>query len=433
MLRPKTLNHILLSGIFILTVLFSGCKKDDAAKTLQPLKLGVILPMDQDKGPLREKALLTAIDEINAAGGVGEGYKIELVIKSSAGADRELVAAAAAKELAASEKSLVGFVTSFSSCSKGVIEQVGIPDHYPLIAGAATAEFLSGISPYFQRLCPPDAFEANILTVEATKYGINSVAIAVEDGDVYSENLATKFQAAFGSGTETMVKFSLAEPAYASKIDQLLAGNPEAIFISMLNPSSYQEFVTRLSQLNGNTGPANMTFIFCDALYSSAIFSSPVGMMIGEINGHPRNFGAMPSADTTTGPYKYFQSNLMNRYQQAVSSYTAQFYDIGFLYAMALEKTLSEMGLNDMKAFRDRLAYWIRQVSHGNAGDPGVMPSLGWKSMKYACQHGGVDYQGASGNCNIDAQGNVVTPYAIMKIAGTPMAYYFETISVVYP
>ncbi|MBC8314505.1 MAG: hypothetical protein ISR57_06680 [Bacteroidales bacterium] len=38
-----------------------------------------------------------------------------------------------------------------------------------------------------------------------------------------------------------------------------------------------------------------------------------------------------------------------------------------------------------------------------------------------------------SGNCNIDQKGNAVTPYEIFKISGSTGAYYFETISIVYP
>ncbi|MFH1160304.1 MAG: ABC transporter substrate-binding protein [bacterium] len=433
-MRTRIIFHILMTGLVILCIPFSGCKKNNTPiEPSQSFTIGVILPMDQDKGPLREKALLTAIDAINEAGGVGNGHRIELVVRSSEGGNREETAAAAARDIISSANNLVGFITSFSSCSKGVLEQVAIPDHYPVISGAATAGFLTGISPYFQRLCPPDAFEANVLTGQAGAYGIASVAIAVEEGDIYSTDLATAFQQAFGIGASTLVKFSKEDPDYPVKLDLLLAGDPEAIFISMLDPMVYKEFIARLSELNDTSGLPNTTFILCDALYSGSIFEAPVEMMVGEVNGHPKNFGAMPSADTTTGPYKYFKSELMKRYQQKVASYNAQFFDIGYLYAMAIEKTLLEMGTDDMAAFRERVTTWIRQVSHGDPGDPPVMATLGWRSIKYACVNNGVDYQGASGNCNIDSQGNTITPYAIFKIAGGPGAYYFETISIVYP
>ena len=77
--------------LFLASIILYGCKDDDASDT-EPsyyLSLGVILPLDQEKGELRKNALLTAINEINANSGVGNGYEIKLVIKSSEGADRE--------------------------------------------------------------------------------------------------------------------------------------------------------------------------------------------------------------------------------------------------------------------------------------------------------------------------------------------------------
>jgi len=433
-MRTRNICKFLMMGLFVSGIFFSGCKKSNTPIVpIQSFTIGVILPMDQEKGLLRERALRTAIDAINESGGVGYGQRIRLVVKSSGGGNREEMAAKAANDIISSSNNLVGFITSFSSCSKGVVEQVAIPGHYPVISGASTGGFLTGISHYFQRLCPPDAFEANVLTDQALEYGITSVAIAVEEGDIYSSDLAATFQQAFGTGASTKVFFSAGDPDYLAKLDQLLAGNPDAILLSMLNPGVYNEFITRLSEVNNRNGLINTTFILCDAFYTETVFDAPVGIMVGEVNGHPKNFGAMPAADTTTAPYRYFRTALMNRYQQEVASYNAQFFDIGYIYAMAIEKTLLEMGTGNMAAFRERSAFWIRQVSHGNPGDTPVMPSLGWNSIKHACMNGGVDYQGASGNCNIDYQGNTVTPYAIFKIAGTQGNYSFETISIVYP
>lgn len=431
----KTFPNILKISLLIALMIFIGCKKDKKMpiEPLQSFTLGVILPMDQDKGPLREKALRTAIDEINEAGGVGSGFRIDLVVKSSEGANREEAAAEASREIIASSPNLVGFITAFSSSTTGVVEQIAIPESYPVISGSATAGNLSGISPYFSRLCPPDEFEATVLTQQTVSYGINSVAIAVEEGDIYSENLATTFQQVFGTGALAIVQFQQNDPNYPAKLNQLVSGDPEAIFISMLTPKIYVEFMTRLSELNNSKGFENTTFILCDALYSSSILEAPLSIMIGEVNGHPKNFGAMPSADTSTGPYIYFQQELMNRFQQEVASYNAQFYDIGYLYSIAIEKTLLEIGTSNMKIFRAKVKDWIREVSHGKQGDPPVMPTLGWKSIQYACRNNGVDYQGASGNCNIDQEGNAFTPYAIFRIKGNPDFYYLEIISIVDP
>ncbi len=429
MKSKNLLSAIALVTLSILFILPFGCKKNEDPDKY--LTLGVVLPMDLEKGELRKNAILTAINEINELDGVGNNYSIRLNIKSSAGADRNVAAALAAQEIIAESQYLVGFITAFSSSTTGILEDVAIPNHYPTISGSATASSLNGISSYFSRLCPPDPFEVNVLADQANEYGISTVAIAVEDEDAYSEELAIAFQDAFGIGNTTLVKFSSNDPDYDNKINQLLINDPEGIFISMLNPIVYNEFFTELGNANAINDLVNTSFILCDGLYSDDLFQSPIDFILGEVNGHPKNFGAFPSADTTSDAYIYFKSNLFERYNQQVASYNAQFYDIGYLFAMATEKTLLEMSTDNMLAFREKVNDYIRPISHGNTGDPVVSPPQGWKSIKNICQQGGVDYSGASGNCNIDVEGNAITPYSIFRVIKPTNNFSFEIIKII--
>ena len=89
----KTSYSIILRMVIIflgILITLPGCKKNSTdIDPIPQFSLGVILPMDQDKGLLRENALRTAIDAINEAGGVGSGARLNLVVKSSAGTSRE--------------------------------------------------------------------------------------------------------------------------------------------------------------------------------------------------------------------------------------------------------------------------------------------------------------------------------------------------------
>ncbi|NQU33927.1 MAG: ABC transporter substrate-binding protein [Bacteroidetes bacterium] len=431
----KTNNFFTIAMAITLAVAFTlslGCKKNNNTNTeIKYVTLGVILPLDQEKGTLRKNALRTAINEINASGGVGSGYEIRLNIKSSQGDDREVAASIAAQNIIAESLFLVGMVTSFSSSSTGVVYDVGIPFHYPIIAGSATASSLSGISPYFQRLCAPDPFEANVLANQGVDYGISSVAIAVEDGDAYSMELAAAFQTAYGSGASVMINFSANDPDYGNKMDQLLANNPEGIFVSMLNPIVYNEFFTVLGNINASNNLANTTYILCDGLYSSDFFQAPIDFILGEVNGHPGNFGAFPSADTTSTEYIYFKEKLYQEFDQDVASYNAQFYDIGYLYALALEKTLNSIGVVSIDVFREMVAENIRPISNYSTGDSLVFPSLGWESIKTITQNSNIDYVGASGNCDIDNEGNAITPYSVFKVIKQGDNFSFEIIKII--
>ena len=426
MKKSNIINFFFLLAIMVIVIGIFACKKNDHTEDpVYSLVLGAILPLDQTKGVLRKNSLRTAIDQINSSGGVGKGYFINLIIMSSEGADRESVAAEAAKQIIAQNDNVIGFVTAFSSSTTGIVEQVSIPDHYSCISGSATSNTLSGISPYFHRLCPPDGFEATVLSDRTNLYGINSVAIAVEEGDAYSEDLAVEYEAAFGAGVLNVINFNAGDLDYLDKINQLISGNPEGLFVSMLNPAAYVKFFDNLSQVN-------TTFILSDGLYSDDFFQADINQILGEIDGHTKNFGAFPSADTAGDSYIYFQNALWQKYHQEVASYNPQFYDLGYIYAMAIEKALLEAGTDNMQALREKINDYIRVVSHDNPGDSEVNPTQGWQSIQNACQTGGVDYTGASGNCDIDNEGNVITAYSIYKVIQQDTSFAFEIIEVIH-
>ncbi len=426
-----TIPGLVLLVIFLIAL--TNCSKDDEIIVLPEkyLELGVILPLDQEKGLLRQNALQLAIDMINDAGGVNNGYQIKVRIASSAGEDRKTAAAIAAMNLINEHKLLVGLVSCFSSSSLGIVEQISIPNQFPTISGAATSSQLSGISEYFQRLCPPDEYEANVLAEQANDYNISNVAIAVEKDDAYSENLGNAFQESFGAGAEIKINFAADDPDYTDKINQLIEAEPDAIFVSMLNPDEYVKFFSELEQLNSRSSLEEITFILCDALYSGGLFQAPVDFMLGDINGHPKNFGALPSADTTSESYTYFETQLRDKYEQEVASYNAQYFDIAYIYALAIERTFQQENTDDLVSFREELNKQIRLVSHGSPGDPGVGPQQGWNAMRNTCQAGGVDYTGASGNCNIDDEGNATTAYSVFKLVKIGNEYAFSIIKLI--
>ena len=386
--------------------------------------------MDLEDGTLSENSLRTAIDEINNAGGVGDGYEIRLDVKSSEGSDRQISAALAANNIIDESENLIGFVSSFSSSTLGINEIV-IPELYPVIAGSATDGSLSNVSPYFQRLCSPNSFEANVLTQQAAEYGISSIAIAFEKGEPYSEDLATAFADSYESEIPAIVEFSQGDPNLESKINELLESNPEGIFISMLNPDVYSEFFTALNNMNNNNLLEQTSFLLSDGFAGNEFFTLPIDYLLGDINGHPRNFGATPSADTSSTEYKYFREELLLKYNHDVGPFNAQFYDLGYIYALSIQKSFQDVDMITIAAFRELVANNIRPVSDAISGDEIVKPSQGWESMKASAQTFNIDYIGASGNCNIDSQGNTVTPYEVFRVVKQDGVYSFETIKII--
>jgi len=91
--------------------------------------------------------------------------------------------------------------------------------------------------------------------------------------------------------------------------------------------------------------------------------------------------------------------------------------------------------LDNLEVFREKVNSSIRSISNPD-GLYGLIisPNDGWENMRSAVLTGDVNYAGSSGNCNIDENGDVVTPYEIFKVIQNPdSTFSFETIEYVNP
>jgi neutral amino acid transport system substrate-binding protein len=434
----KTFLYLLLVVALSLPLVFIGCSyDDDDDDSPSSVTLGVILPMDASSGPLRENALRTAIDEINEAGGVSEGWPINLEVRSSEGDDREETAAAVANDILASVNNLVGFVTSFSSSSRGVALQVADPNNIPQISGSSTADANSGISAYFQRIAPPDNFQTLIMAQKAQEVGINTVAIAVQEGDAFGEGLAETFRTKFeslGGVISAEVNFIADDTDYEAKLTQLYEGSPDAVLIAMV--STDVEFLTEVDQSDIGLDKDALRFLLSDAQKTDDILTqAPAGLLVGEINNHPKSFGAVSFPDPNSPIFQHFASELEDRYDQEVASFNAQFYDIGYLFALAIERAAKTVSLKNINDFREAVNTNIRQVSRPDAGDSIVTPDEGgWVTLKSVAVAGDVNYEGASGNCDMDENGDVLTQYEVFRVIQNPdESFAFEAVEYVDP
>ncbi len=224
------------------------------------------------------------------------------------------------------------------------------------------------------------------------------------------------------------------DPNIENKVDQLVENEPEAIFISMIDADIYTELLTKLDEINNRYDFSNTYFMFCDAMHSSNIFNAPLNILIGEINGNPKNFGVVSAPDTTTDTYQYFADALFQKYGQEVASFNAQFYDAGYIYALAMEQAIILVNPENITEFRKVVNDLIRPISHGEIpNDPVADPVDGWIFMKGLAASGGIDYVGASGNCDIDDSGNAITPYQIYSIIESGANYSFKVIGYYNP
>jgi len=150
---------------------------------------------------------------------------------------------------------------------------------------------------------------------------------------------------------------------------------------------------------------------------SFSISQSPANILTGTINGFPRTFGAYPSPDVTNSSYIHFKNQLKTSYNSEPVPYNAQCYDIIYLYALAMERALKEgVSINNIDLFREAVNNNLRKVSRYDQDETVVKPEQGWAVLQAAAENGDVNYEGASGNCDIDENGDVMNNYNTYKI-----------------
>jgi len=432
----KFLTAFIFLFILFVWISFSGCHKNSSTDPveLDSISVGVILPMNNANAQLMLNSMRLAFKEVNEAGGIEQGYPLRIELRSSEGYNREVIATDMALEIIETTDNFVGFATCYSSSSLGIAKNICKEQSIGATSGCASVNTPFGVTDYFQSLCPLDKFEANIIVNKTKALGINKVAIAMQADEIYCQNISEEFQFYFGNGSEVKVEFSKNDVEYDNKLEQLIEENPGAIMISMLDYDNYSEFLEKLNQISSKIDLSNTYFILCSGLYSADLFKAQINQLLGEINGNPKNFGAISFPDTNSVDFKYFKSNLLEIYNQNVGAYNAQYYDIGYLYALSIELAFFSKFIDDIEDFRSAVGSNIRGISRPDSGiEFDVSPSQGWTNMKLAANKGSINYSGASGNCNINEQGNVITSYKVFTLKDSGSGPFFEAIEFVNP
>ncbi|MGH7700641.1 MAG: ABC transporter substrate-binding protein [Gemmatimonadales bacterium] len=119
-----------------------------------PIRVGVAGPFSQPRGVAMKQAAQLAEREINGRGGIG-GRPLELVFADDSARDSVAVRVAQTLREDPSIVAVIGHLTSAASIA-AVRVYGGGADPVVLVSPSASSPDLSGISPYFFRVCPSD-------------------------------------------------------------------------------------------------------------------------------------------------------------------------------------------------------------------------------------------------------------------------------------
>jgi branched-chain amino acid transport system substrate-binding protein len=349
-------------------------------------------------GTVELKAVQLAIEEINAAGGIAGG-RLRLEALDDGG--RATMAESAAGSLLGENVPVI-FGSTGSAATLAIARRT-VPAKTFLLSPSATAVELALLPDqgFVACTCGSDADEGRLFARRAWDQGHTRAAILHAPGS-YGTELATSFQNKFlslGGFIAASAEIPSQQSSYSPLLSTTYAATPQVIFLVGGDPVDSAQL---LRDYVSGFSNKNTAWKFSDSLYDPSI-----QMMVGAQSFTFDHEGAIISAAAPTTPrFTAFRVAYQNRYGGAPDGgfYAAAAYDSVFLVALAANAA----GKVDGTAIRDKLT----SVSSGGT----KFGPAEYKAAAEAARRGDdIDFEGASGPTDLDANGNVITPYDIWR------------------
>jgi branched-chain amino acid transport system substrate-binding protein len=355
------------------------------------------------------QAAQMAVDEINGAGGV-LGSSLKLVNQD----DRSdsTMAAAAATTLVTIDHvpAIIGAIASGSTIPASMVSSAA---KVVMVSGASTSPQITGMSPYLFRTCPSDALQGQLIAKRASAKGLKRVAITFVPGpygSVLSDEFDTNFTKLGGTVTFKQM-YTPGQTSYMALLTQIYATNPEAILM-VAYPIDGAQIV---KDYNSAFSSKQTAWFFTDATEDSS-FVQAVGV---------NNFTFVHEGTGSSAPagaaYSTYAAAFNTKYARMADpgTFSANVYDATYIVALAIQQAGKADGPSIQAA--------MRTVSDppGMTVGPG-----GWAAALAALKSGTkVNYDGASGAVDLDANGDVVAPYDIWKVQGGQITVVEKSVS----
>ena len=335
-------------------------------------------------GDQTEPGILIAIQEINAAGGV-HGKPLGLVVCNTKGDGT--VATQIMNELA--DTSTVSATTCcMRSAATIPAAEVASTRGLVMVAPGATSPAITDLADngWVSRTAPSDAQQGVVDAALARREGWNKVFVPTLD-DPWATGIQQVFIAEFTAlGGEAVASvYSGTDANFAQTIiDEAMAYGPDAVFLARLEVDGAAIVRTAI-----DSGFTPSGWIFPDGLKTQGFVDAVANnqYLEGALGTVPATLGADWTVFRTT--YQKFYPGV------EPFSYAANAYDAIYLLAIAME--LSD-DPNDRTQVRDNLA----KTKTGQEIHPGE-----WSKVLEHLADGSLNYEGASGAVDLDANGDV--------------------------
>ncbi|MGA8209360.1 MAG: ABC transporter substrate-binding protein [Nocardioidaceae bacterium] len=348
------------------------------------LTIGTLLPQTGDLaflGPPEFAGVQTAIDDINAAGGV-LGKDVVQVKADSGDGTPDIAGAQTDKLLDANADVVVGAASS--SVSLSVIDKItgaGVVQFSPANTSPALDDANTDPKNLYFRTAPSDVLQGAVMANTLIEDGRNNVAILARQ-DSYGELLAGQIEKGIkgkGGGIATKQLYSADATNYTAEVNKVAAVKPDALVLVAFDET--KKIIPQL--IAKGVGPADIPIYFVDGNTTDYSGDFPKGTLKGVKATYP---GAELTSD--------FRQRLLKTDPKLKSfTYGPESYDAVTLTALAAVAAKSD----DPSTFAPE----IIKVSEG-----GTECTSFKECADLLGQGEDVDYQGVSGPVDLGETGS---------------------------
>lgn len=371
------------------------------------LKIGRLLPETGDLASVGQPMLASVpllVETVNQCGGVN-GAPVTLV---TADDQTDPSAGTEAMTKLVEVDRVAGVVGSFASSVSSAALPIAVRNKVMMVSPGSTSPVFTerakkgDFQGYWARTAPPDNYQAQALAALAQERGLKRVATVVINND-YGVGFEQQFVNAFKKlgGTVTNearpTRYDPKATTFESEVQAAFSGNPDGVVAV-----AYAETGALLLKTAFEQGVSKGVQILLTDGSKSDQFAEQVGKTADGKYILEGAVGTIPGADGKA------LENLTKLWQQKFGSSPAEYAPQGWDATALLVLAAQAAKANTGEAIQGK----IRDVANA----PGVEVSDVCEGLKLLSQGQDINYQGASGNVDIDENGDVVGVYDVWRV-----------------
>lgn len=392
---------------FLLAACTTAANTNTTTSSADGLKIGTLLPTTGDLASIGQQMVGSVpllVETVNACGGVN-GKPVTLVQVDDQTDPKS--GAAGMTKLATLDK-VAGVVGSFASSVSTAAVSVAVPNKVMLVSPGSTSPVFTekakkgDFKGFWARTAPPDTYQALALAQLANKKGFKRVSTVVINNDYgvgFEKAFVQTFEKLGGTviNKNNPVRYDAKAQTFDTEAAAAFAGKPDAVIAvlyaetgSLLLKTAYQQGLMKGVQVLLTDGVKSPTFPEQVGKGSDGKF-----ILTGAL-------GTVPGSDGKA--LEAFNKLWKEKKGGSPGEYAPQAWDAAALLVLAAQAAKENTGVG--------IANKIREVSAGS----GTEVTDVCEGLKLLQEGKPINYQGASGNVDVDANGDVIGVYDVWTV-----------------